>query len=189
MPVSVTAQERQGVTRGVLAIHTGNGKGKTTAALGLVFRALGHGHKVAVFQFIKGNWQTGEQKFADELTGSQLGPLSFQVCGKGFTWKSDNLAEDTALAREAWQKAAAVISAGKHQLVVLDELTYLMKYKMVSEDEIINTITARPEQVHVVVTGRYAPQSLIDSADLVTEMTNVKHPYASGVKAQKGFDF
>ncbi|WP_267313993.1 MULTISPECIES: cob(I)yrinic acid a,c-diamide adenosyltransferase [Desulfosediminicola] len=177
------------MTEGLFAIHTGNGKGKTTAALGLVFRALGHGQKVSVIQFIKGSWRTGEQKFAEVLSNSQPGLLDFQVCGKGFTWKSDNIEEDTALAREAWQRAAEIIAAGEHQLVILDELTYLVKYKMVVEDEILDAILSRPEHVHVVVTGRHAPNSFIDAADLVTEMENTRHPYSSGIKAQKGFDF
>lgn len=177
------------MAEGVFAVHTGNGKGKTTAALGLVFRALGHGNKAAVIQFIKGSWRTGEQKFAEVLSLSQPGLLNFQVCGKGFTWKSENIEEDTALARDAWQRAAKILSEGEYQLVVLDELTYLIKYKMVAEDEILNAILSRPDHVHVVVTGRHAPQSFVDSADLVTEMTNIRHPYSSGIKAQKGFDF
>ncbi len=173
------------MTKGLLAIFTGNGKGKTTSALGLAFRALGHGHKVCVIQFIKGGWLTGEQLFVKSLTDH----IDFHVMGKGFTWKSDNIAEDTALARKAWDFAVQTIEQNQHQLVILDELTYLIRYNMVSEEEVLQALSRRPSQMHVVVTGRHATEGLVAVADLVTEMTEIKHPYAAGVAAQKGFDF
>ncbi len=173
------------MTKGILAVFTGNGKGKTTAALGLAFRALGHGHRVSVIQFIKGNWTSGEHLFARDVS-----PLiEFHVMGKGFTWKSENLAEDTALALKGWQLAADTIAKNAHNLVILDELTYLIRYNMVSEEEVLDVLSRRPREMHVVVTGRHASPRLIDLADLVTEMVEIKHPYANGIAAQKGFEF
>jgi cob(I)alamin adenosyltransferase len=173
------------MTKGLLAIFTGNGKGKTTSALGLACRALGHGHKVCVIQFIKGGWLTGEQLFAKSLADT----IDFHVMGKGFTWKSDNIAEDTALARKAWDFAVRTIEQNQHQLVILDELTYLIRYNMVSEEEVLEALSRRPSRMHVVLTGRHATEGLVAVADLVTEMTEIKHPYAAGVAAQKGFDY
>lgn len=173
------------MTKGLLAVFTGNGKGKTTSALGLAFRALGYGHKVCVIQFIKGNWISGEQ-----IKAKSLSPLlDFHVMGKGFTWQSDNLAEDTALAQNAWNFAVQVIEQNQHHLVILDELTYLIRYNMISEQEIVQALSRRPAEMHVVVTGRHASNELLELADLVTEMVEIKHPYASGIAAQKGFDF
>jgi cob(I)alamin adenosyltransferase len=173
------------VSKGIFAIHTGSGKGKTTAALGLVFRALGHGHKVSVVQFIKGKWRCGEH----ELAAMFPELLEFHVTGKGFTWKSENLDEDIALARKAWQLACEIIAEGSSRLVVLDELTYLIRYEMIPEEEILRVIKNRPEGMHIVITGRHASKALIEEADLVTEMRDIKHPYKQGLKAQKGFDF
>ncbi|WP_228723382.1 cob(I)yrinic acid a,c-diamide adenosyltransferase [Desulfosediminicola flagellatus] len=173
------------MTKGLFAIHTGKGKGKTTAALGLVFRALGHGHKVSVVQFIKGGWRCGEHKLAGKFP--EL--LDLHVTGQGFTWKSEDLSKDTALAREAWQLAVEIIKKGDSRLVILDELTYLIRYNMVPEEEILTAIKSRPEGMHIVLTGRYASDNLIEAADLVTEMQEIKHPYTSGIPAQKGFDF
>ena len=166
-------------------VYTGKGKGKTTAALGLIFRALGHGLKVCMIQFIKGTWKYGElnaSKRFEEL-------LDFHVLGRGFTWKSKDIEKDIQVAREAWVFAKEIINSGKYQLVVLDELTYLMKYKMVAEDEVVDFLKDHPEDLHVVVTGRDAPESLIDIADLVTEMKEIKHPYHAGIKAQEGIEY
>lgn len=170
---------------GLTMIFTGNGKGKTTAALGLAFRALGHGWTVAVIQFIKGSWHYGELESAKRFADL----LDFHVMGRGFTWKSDNLAKDIEVAREAWNFAAATILAGRHRLVILDELTYLLHYDMVTEEEILALLRQKPAEVHVVITGRHAGPGLIEFADLVTEMTEVKHPYQQGVKAQQGIEF
>ena len=171
--------------KGLLMVFTGKGKGKTTSALGLAFRAMGHDFKVCVIQFIKGSWKYGELesiKRFDDL-------LDFYVKGKGFTWKSENLDEDIKIAQEAWTFAKEKVNTGKFQMVILDELTYLIKYKMVSEDEIIDFLSKRPDNLHIVVTGRDASDRLIEIADLVTDMVSIKHPYDNGVKAQKGIEF
>lgn len=173
------------MTKGLLAIHTGQGKGKTTAAFGLVFRALGHGHKVTVIQFIKGSYRCGEHKLAERFADL----LELHVTGQGFTWKSKDPEQDAAMAIRAWELAKTIIAAGESRLVVLDELTYLVRYSMVSEEEIVRTVAARPEWMHIVITGRHATPGLMAAADLVTEMTDLKHPYRAGIPAQKGFDF
>jgi cob(I)alamin adenosyltransferase len=170
--------------KGLFLVYTGHGKGKTTAALGLVFRALGRELPVAVVQFIKGKWKTGERTFAETLPG-----LTFLVMGRGFTWESDDLSRDRNAARAAWTRACELIAAGDHALVVLDELTYAIHYGFVGLDEVIAAVGGRPAHVHVVVTGRNAPDELIALADLVTEMRSVKHPFEQGLPAQPGIDF
>jgi cob(I)alamin adenosyltransferase len=169
---------------GLLLVYTGDGKGKTTAALGLVFRALGRGWPVAVVQFIKGKWKTGERLFAETLPG-----LTFQVMGRGFTWESDDLSRDRQAAESAWRAAAELIAGGQHQVVVLDELTYVLNYGFVPVAEVLSALSDRPPHVHVVITGRNAPPELLAAADLVTEMRSLKHPFEQGRKAQIGIDF
>lgn len=172
-------------TKGLVTVFTGNGKGKTTASLGLAFRALGHGHKVCIIQFIKGSWKYGELE-----TAKKFAPLlEFHVMGRGFTWKSDDLEKDRAAALEAWEFAKTVIEGNSYDMVILDELTYLPYYKMIDEEEILTVLQNKPLGLHVVVTGRYASEELIELADLVTEMKEIKHPYKKGVQAQKGFEF
>ncbi|MBI4966045.1 MAG: cob(I)yrinic acid a,c-diamide adenosyltransferase [Desulfomonile tiedjei] len=171
--------------KGLLMVFTGNGKGKTTAALGQAFRALGHGFKVCVIQFIKGSWKYGEMAAAEKFKGL----LEFHVMGKGFTWASKDIEQDTRAAKEAWIFAKEAIGSGKFEMVVLDELTYPMNYGMLDAEEVLKALTSRPGSVHVVVTGRDAPKGLIDAADLVTEMVDVKHHYDSGIEAQKGVEF
>lgn len=166
-------------------VFTGNGKGKTTSALGLTFRALGHGQRVCFIQFIKGSWKYGELETAKRF--SDL--LDFHVMGRGFTWKSDDLEKDIAVAREAWEFAKKIIKEHRHHLVVLDELTYLISYNMIDEQEIVDVLTNRDPALHVVVTGREAGEKLSRAADLVTEMRDIKHPYKQGIKAQKGIEF
>ena len=170
--------------QGLIVVYTGHGKGKTTAALGIVFRALGRGMRVAVVQFIKGKWKTGERIFAERLEG-----LEFCVMGLGFTWESDDLSRDKAAAAAAWEKGRDFIKSGDRDVVVLDEITYALHYDFVSLDDVLATLRARPPHVHVVLTGRNAPDALIAGADLVTEMKVVKHPYERGVAAQIGIDF
>jgi cob(I)alamin adenosyltransferase len=170
--------------RGLLIVYTGHGKGKTTAALGLVFRALGRGLRVAVVQFIKGKWKTGERQFAEGIP-----QLTFLVMGRGFTWESEDLSKDKRAAEEAWRDAKRMILAGEHDIIVLDELTYCVHYAFLALDDLLTTLRERPPHVHVVVTGRNAPEELIALADLVTEMKAIKHPFAQGVPAQKGIDF
>lgn len=171
--------------KGLLIVNTGNGKGKTTAALGLAMRALGHGFKVCVIQFIKGTWKYGEL-FSAKRFGDFL---DFHVMGNGFTWASKNLEDDKKIARDAWQTAQDAITSDRYQLVVLDELTYLMNYGFITQTEVVEGLSKKREDLHVVVTGRDAPQALIDAADLVTDMIEMKHPFKNGVKAQKGIEF
>ncbi len=171
--------------KGLLLVYTGNGKGKTTAALGLTMRTLGHGQKVCFIQFIKGSWKYGELEAATRFKDL----LDFHVMGRGFTWKSDDLELDIAAARGAWEFAKKTIRENRHHLVILDELTYLVTYGMLAEQEIVTTLTDRPSGMHIVVTGRGAGENLIQAADLVTEMREIKHPYKDGIKAQKGLEF
>jgi cob(I)alamin adenosyltransferase len=186
-PMTETVEEREKgpeKRRGLVVVYTGHGKGKTTAALGMVFRALGRGMKVGMVQFIKGKWKTGERVFAEKLEG-----LTFRVMGLGFTWESDDLANDKAAAAAAWEEGKAMILGGEHAIVVLDELTYTFHYAFVPLDDVLATLRARPPHVHVVITGRNAPEELVALADLVTEMKPIKHPYEQGIPAQLGVDF
>lgn len=171
--------------RGLLMVFTGNGKGKTTAALGQAFRAIGHGYRVCMIQFIKGNWKYGEL----ETAGRFAGLMDVHVMGRGFTWTSEDLDKDVAAAREAWDFAKQVMRRGEHRIVILDELTYLITYGMIEEQDILDSLASRPAGMHIVVTGRGASRKLINAADLVTEMVDVKHPYENGIKAQKGIEF
>jgi len=170
--------------RGLLHVYTGQGKGKTTAALGVVFRALGRGLRVAVVQFIKGKWKTGERLFAETIPG-----LTFLVMGQGFTWESDDLTRDRDAAMKAWAAAAELVAGGEYAVVVLDELTYAINYGFIEASEVLTALTNRPADVHVIVTGRNAPEELCVVADLVTEMKSVKHPFERGIRAQPGIDY
>lgn len=172
------------VKKGLVILNTGNGKGKTTAAMGLLLRAWGQGLNVCMLQFIKArtaNW--GEEKAARKI-GVEMLPL-----GDGFTWLSDDIEKDKTLARAGWEICREKILSGNYNLIVLDEMTYVLKYGWLSWDEIRDVFDRRPAGLHLVITGRYAPQELIDYADLVSEMTEVKHHYQAGVKAQKGIEF
>jgi cob(I)alamin adenosyltransferase len=173
------------VEKGLLIVHTGKGKGKSTAAFGLVFRALGNGMKVGVVQFVKGKWQTGErgalEKFGDQVT--------INTMGEGFTWETQDRTRDVAAAKAAWEKAKALIMDDEHDMVVLDELNIVLRYDYLDTAEVVAALKARPPMKHVVVTGRNAKDELVEAADLVTEMEQVKHPFRSGVKAQKGIEF
>ncbi len=173
------------MTQGLFIVFTGEGKGKTTAALGMAMRAAGHGLKVCFIQFIKGGWHYGELDAVKRFEGL----IDLHVMGRGFTWKSDNLAEDTRLAQEAWKMACAAINSGHYQMVVLDEFTYLLHYGMLEAGPCLDFLAQRNPQLHVVITGRHAPIQMIEAADLVTEMRMIKHPLKSGIKAQKGIEF
>ena len=180
------AQATKTVEKGLLIVNTGKGKGKSTAAFGLVLRAVGHGMRVGVVQFIKGTWDTGEgrvlrERFSDLVT--------YHVMGDGFTWDTQDRRADTASARRAWEAALALIGDDRHDLVVLDELNIVLRYEYLPVDEVVAGLATRPAMKHVVVTGRNAPEALVAAADLVTEMEQVKHPYRSGVKAQRGIEF
>jgi len=168
----------------IVLVHTGDGKGKSTAAFGVLMRAVARGWRVGVVQFLKsGEWRTGEEKL-----GTQLG-VDWWSIGEGFTWDSSDLTRDEAIAKEAWRHARAVIEAGAHELVVLDEITYTMNWGWIDTGEVTSVIRGRPERVNIVATGRDAPEALIDVADTVTEMRNVKHAYDRGILAKKGIDY
>ena len=168
----------------LVLVNTGNGKGKSSSAFGMMLRALAVDWNVAVCQFIKSSdWKVGEEKM-----GRQLG-VDWHAFGDGFTWDSDNLDSDKAHAAEGWAFARGLIEAGGHQLVVLDELTYLCSWGWIDTDEVAEVIRSRPEHVNVVITGRDAPAALIEVADTVTEMVEVKHAYQQGIRAKRGIDY
>ena len=170
--------------RSLVLVNTGDGKGKSSAAFGVMLRAVARGWPVAVVQFLKsGEWQTGEEKI-----GRQLG-VDWYAIGEGFTWDSTDLTHDKAVAGEAWAQARSLIEAGAHRLVVLDEITYPLNWSWIDTSEVIATILNRPEHVSIVATGRDAPAALIDVADTVTEMRNIKHAYDKGIAAKKGIDY
>ena len=172
--------------KGLVIVHTGNGKGKTTAALGMVMRSLGHGYRVAIMQFIKGAWEPAE-KAALERWDDQI---TFQAMGEGFTWDTQDRARDTETAQKAWTVALDYIQNPDYRLVLLDEVNVALKHGFLSVEQVLAGLADKPEMTHVVLTGRGAPPALIETADLVTEMTLVKHPFREqGVKAQPGIEF
>jgi len=171
--------------RGLVLLYTGNGKGKTTAALGLALRMLGQGGRVCLIQFLKGQDATGEC-LAAQVFGDRF---EVHVLGRGFTWQSEDLAQDIAAARTAWNFAREVLAAGRHNLVILDEITYLPRYGMVAAAEIVAALALRPPSLHVVLTGRDADPLLVEAADLVSEVREVRHPYTVGLPAQRGIEF
>jgi len=173
------------IEKGLLIVHTGTGKGKSTAAFGLALRMLGRGKRIGVVQFIKGAWHSAERD-ALERFGDQV---SWHSMGGGFTWETQDLARDVAAAERAWGKAQELMSDPAFALVILDELNIALRYDYLPLDDVIATLKARRPDLHVIVTGRNAKPALIEAADLVTEMTLVKHHFASGVKAQEGIEF
>ena len=170
--------------RGVLLVNTGNGKGKSSAGFGLVARALGHGMKVGVVQFIKGRSDTGEEAFFRTQPG-----VTWHVMGEGFTWETQDRARDVAAAEAAWAVAREMLQNPALGLVVLDELNIALKYQYLDVDRVVADLRARPPMQHVVVTGRGAPPALVEAADTVTDMTPVKHAFAAGVKAMPGMEW
>lgn len=171
--------------KGLVMVHTGKGKGKSTAAFGMVFRALGNGMKVGVVQFVKGKWQTGERVILEKL-GDQV---TMTAMGDGFTWETQDRQRDIEAARQAWERAKAMIMDDEHDMVLCDELNIVLRYDYLPVDEIIETLRNKPPMKHVIITGRNAKEELMEFADLVTEMTMIKHPFRSGVKAQVGIEF
>jgi cob(I)alamin adenosyltransferase len=173
------------VEKGLLIVHTGSGKGKSTAAFGLALRMLGRGHRIGVVQFIKGAWHSAErdalQKFGDQV--------SWHTMGEGFTWETQDRARDVAAAERAWAKAHELMDDPQFALVILDELNIALRYEYLDLTAVIAALTERRPNLHVVVTGRNAKPELVAAADLVTEMTLVKHHFAAGVKAQPGIEF
>ncbi len=170
--------------KGLLLLLTGNGKGKSSSAFGMVARALGHDMKVGVAQFIKSRSDTGEEGFLGKQPG-----VEWHVLGEGFTWDTQNLERDIATAKQGWEVARRLLADPEIQLVVLDELTYLLKYGWLDSATVLADIAARPPMQHVIITGRAAPQALIDAADTVSEIADVKHAYRAGIKAQAGVDW
>ena len=174
------------IEKGLLIVNTGKGKGKSTAAFGLILRALGHGWRVGVVQFIKGAWSTGER---DVLESRFADLVEWHTMGEGFTWETQDRARDVAAAEAAWAKAQALMRDETIRLVVLDELNIALRYEYLPVERVVETLATRRTDLHVVVTGRNAKPGLIEAADLVTEMGAVKHHFAGGVKAQEGIEF
>ena len=171
--------------KGLLIVHTGTGKGKSTAAFGLVLRMLGYGKKCAVVQFIKGAWETGERKVLEGFGPS----MEWHTLGEGFTWETQDRAHDMAAAANAWETAKTLMQDPALKLLVLDELNIALRYDYLPPDEVVATLKDRRPDLNIVVTGRNAKPAMIEAADLVTEMTLVKHHFAQGVKAQEGIEF
>jgi len=173
------------IERGLVIVHTGTGKGKSTAAFGMAMRCIGHGMRVGIVQFVKGAWASGEravlERFPDLVT--------LRAMGEGFTWETQDRARDIAAARAAWEAAKAMIADPSYRLVLLDELNIVLRYDYLPIEEILAALKTKPRDLHIVVTGRNAKPELLEIADLVTEMTLVKHPFRSGVKAQAGIEF
>jgi len=173
------------IEKGLLIVHTGKGKGKSTAAFGLAARAVGNGLKVGAVQFVKGVWHTGERavfaRFPDRI--------AIRAMGEGFTWETQDRARDIAAAEAAWAVSEAMIADPTNAMVILDELNIVLRYEYLDLDRVLSVLTGRRPDLHVVVTGRNARPELIEAADLVTEMTLVKHPFRAGVKAQAGIEF
>ncbi|HTN61691.1 MAG TPA: cob(I)yrinic acid a,c-diamide adenosyltransferase [Devosia sp.] len=171
--------------KGLLIVHTGKGKGKSTAAFGMVFRAIGHGFRVGVVQFVKGAWETGERDVL--MNFPKL--VTINAMGEGFTWETQDRQRDLAAARAAWEQAKALIMDESYKLVLLDELNICLRYDYLPIAEVVEFLKNKPHDTHVIVTGRNAKDELIEIADLVTEMTEIKHHFRAGVKAQAGIEF
>jgi len=173
------------IERGLLIVNTGKGKGKSTAGFGMVFRAMGHGMRVGVVQFVKGSWGTGERTILERFP--EL--VTIKAMGEGFTWETQDRERDVAHARAAWEEAKRMIADPTYAMVMLDELNIVLRYDYLPLDEVLEILRNKPPAKHVIVTGRNAREELIELADLVTEMELVKHPFRSGVKAQAGIEF
>jgi cob(I)alamin adenosyltransferase len=171
--------------KGLLIVHTGKGKGKSTAAWGMAMRMIGYGKKVGIVQFVKGAWETGErdvfEKFPDQVT--------IKAMGEGFTWETQDRERDVAAAGKAWEVAKQMIANPGYSMVILDEINIALRYDYLSLADVLKSLAARPQMLHVVATGRNAQDDMIEAADLVTEMTLIKHPFRSGIKAQEGVEF
>ena len=182
MRAKVASKEDAG--RGLVLVHTGKGKGKSSSAFGVVVRALGWGQKVGVVQFIKGKWKTGERIFF-----KKLGEVDWHTMGDGFTWDTQDKARDIEAAQAAFAKGCEMMASGEYDLIVMDEICIAMRYDYLSVEQVLEGLEARSEKTSVVLTGRDAKPELCDYSDLVTEMTEVKHPFQAGIKAQRGVDY
>ena len=169
--------------RGLLIVITGNGKGKSTSGFGTVARAVGHGLNAAVAQFIKGTWACGERQLLENAG------VKFSVMGTGFTWNTQDKEKDIAAAKKVWQKCKTLLSDNSLDLVLLDEMTYMLSYKYLDLDDVIETLNNRPKHQHVIITGRACHRSIIEMADTVSEVQSIKHAFDNGIKAQKGIDW
>ena len=176
--------ELQDPEKGLVLVHTGAGKGKSSSAFGVLVRALGWKQKVGVVQFIKGKWKTGERQFFD-----RLGEVTWHTMGEGFTWDTQDRDRDIAAAQAAFSKAREMMESGEYDLIVLDEINIAMRYDYLSVEDVIAGLDARDKRTGVILTGRDAKPELCDYADLVTEMNEIKHPFKAGIKAQRGVDF
>jgi cob(I)alamin adenosyltransferase len=173
------------IERGLIIVHTGKGKGKSSAAFGMVMRAIGHGMRVGIVQFVKGAWNTGERVILEGFP--EL--CTIKVMGEGFTWETQDRQRDIAHARAGWEEAKRMISDPSYRMVLLDELNIVLRYDYLPLDEIIEVLKNKPADKHIIVTGRNASERMMEIADLVTEMELIKHPFRSGVKAQAGIEF
>ena len=186
--IQAAHQEKQKELRdpekGLVLVHTGDGKGKSSSAFGVITRALGWKQRVGVVQFVKGKWITGEKQFFDRLGG-----VDWHMMGEGFTWDSQDRARDIAAAEAALNQARQMMESGEYDLIVLDEINISLRYDQISVEPVIAALEARSPKTGVILTGRNAPQEIVDYADLVTVMEEVKHPYKAGIKAQRGVDF
>jgi cob(I)alamin adenosyltransferase len=183
--VRARIQESKTLERGLLMVHTGRGKGKSSAAFGMALRSLGWGMRVAIVQYVKGKWDTGEKHFFRQ--NPEL--LTFEVMGEGFTWDTQDRARDIAAARAAWERSKALILDAQYEFVILDELNIVLRNDTLPIEEIVEFLKARPLDKHICITGRDAKPELLALADLITEFTEVKHPYKAGFKAQKGVEY
>lgn len=178
-------QARHTLERGLLIVHTGNGKGKSSSAFGMAIRSLGWGMKVGIVQYVKGSWETGEKNFF--MANPDL--LTFEVMGEGFTWDTQDRARDIAAARAAWERSKELILDPAYDFVILDELNIVLRHDTLPVDEIVAFLKDRPLTKHICITGRNAKPELLEIADLVTEFQEVKHPFKAGFKAQKGVEY
>jgi cob(I)alamin adenosyltransferase len=172
------------MNRGLIIVNTGNGKGKTTAALGAALRAAGTGIRVSIIQFLKGSWKYGELESLKKIPEIEIHQM-----GTGFTWEKESLDEDRALAKKAWEKCKQAVLSGAYGMVIFDEINYVLGYGLLDEKEVIDFLVQRPPGVHIILTGRKAPEGIQEIADLVTEMREIKHPFQKGIKAQKGIEY
>ncbi|PLW78674.1 cob(I)yrinic acid a,c-diamide adenosyltransferase [Cohaesibacter celericrescens] len=174
------------IEKGLIIVHTGKGKGKSTAAFGMAFRSLGHGHKIAIIQFVKGAWNSGEKQVLEKFP--EL--VTIRSMGEGFTWETQDRQKDIDNARSAWETAKELILDPSIRFVLMDELNIVLRYDYLPIEEVVAFLKdEKPDDTHVVITGRNAKEELIEIADLVTDMTQIKHPFRSGVKAQEGIEF
>ncbi len=173
------------IEKGLIIVHTGKGKGKSTAAFGMIFRSIGHGFKTAVIQFVKGGWDTGERTILENYPDL----CTIKAAGEGFTWETQDRQRDIEMATLAWQMAKDAIMDPQYKMVLLDELNIVLRYDYLPITEVVEFLQQKPQDTHVIITGRNAKEELLEIADLATEMEQIKHPFRSGVKAQAGVEF